>query len=216
LEDGMPTTEELRASARNRGLKLVKSRRRKAGGDFGKYGLSDAKGKELFGFGKTGLTASAEEIEAYLRGAMRSDRQEAAKGLPKPKPAPPPAPAPKPVPKPKSPPKPKLKKPKVENLLAKLPMAKRTEVFTELLEQGGVRIERIVSAGQATPEDKPFVQDADEWVVLLQGSAAIRLEDHEEAALTPGDHLLIPAGTRHWVTRPDPDGPTVWLAVHLS
>lgn len=197
--------EELRESARNRGLRLVKSRRRKAGGDFGKYGLKDAKGKELFGFGKSGLTASAEEIEDYLRGAMRSDWKEAAKGLPKRKPAP----------KPKTPPKTKLKKLKVANLFAKLPAAKRAEVFTELLAQGGVRIERIVSGGQATPQDKPFVQDADEWVVVLRGSAAIRLEGHEEAALKPGDHLLIPGGTRHWV-RTDTDQPTVWLAVHLG
>lgn len=197
--------EELRESARNRGLRLVKSRRRKAGGDFGKYGLKDIKGKELFGFGKSGLTASAEEIEDYLRGAMRSDWKEAAKGLPKRKPAP----------KPKTPPKTKLKKLKVANLFAKLPAAKRAEVFTELLAQGGVRIERIVSGGQATPQDKPFVQDADEWVVVLRGSAAIRLEGHEEAALKPGDHLLIPGGTRHWV-RTDTDQPTVWLAVHLG
>lgn len=196
---------ELRESARNRGLRLVKSRRRKQGGDFGKFGLTDAKGKELFGFGKAGLTASAAEIEDYLRGAMRSDWKEAAKGLPRRKAAP----------KPKAPPKPKLKKLKVGNLLEKLPAAKRKEVFTELLAQGGVRIERIVSGGQATPADKPFVQDADEWVVVLQGSAAIRLEGHEEAALKPGDHVLIPGGTRHWVTRTDPDEPTVWLAVHL-
>lgn len=196
--------EQLRESARNRGLKLVKSRRRKAGGDFGKYGLTDAKGKELLGFGKTGLTARADEIEDYLRGAMRSDWQEAAKGLPKRKP----------VPKPKPAPKPRLKKPKVANLLAKLPSAKRAEVFTELLAQGGVRIERIVSNGQATPPDKPFVQDADEWVAVLQGSAAIRLEGFAEVALKPGDHLLIPGGTKHWVTRTDT--PTVWLAVHLN
>lgn len=200
--------DELRESARNRGLKLVKSRRRKAGGDFGKYGLTDAEGKELLGFGKRGLTASAEEIEDYLRGAMRSDWKEAAKGLPKRKPAPKPKAAPKP--------KLKLKKLKLDNLLAKLPSAKRKEVFTELLAQNGVRIERIVSGGQATPEDEPLVQDVDEWVAVLAGSAAIRLEGHEEAALKPGDHLLIPGGTRHWVTRTDPAQPTVWLAVHLG
>lgn len=196
--------EDLRESARNRGLRLVKSRRRKKGGDFGKYGLKDARGKELFGFGKTGLTASAEDVEAYLRGAMRSDWKEAAKGLPKRKPPP----------KPKAPPRPKLKKLKVANLLAKLPAAKRNEVFTGLLSQGGTRIERIVSGGQATPENKPFVQDADEWVMVLQGSAAIRLEGYAEAVLEPGDHLLIPGGTKHWVTRTD--APTVWLAVHLG
>lgn len=196
----------LRESAKHRGLKLVKSRRRKPGGDFGKYGLTDAAGKQLIGFGKDGLTASAEAIEAYLRGAMRGDWKEAAKGLPKRKPVPRPRPAPKP----------KLRKLKVANMLAKLPAAKRGEVFTQLAGTGRVRVERIVSAGQATPEDEPMVQDQDEWVVLLAGSAAIRFADSEEAALKPGDHLLIPAGTKHWVTRTDADQPTVWLAVHFG
>lgn len=200
--------EALRESARHRGLKLVKSRRRKPGGDFGKYGLTDAKGAQLFGFGADGLTASAGDIETYLRGAVRSDWREAAKGLPKAKP--------KRAPAPKPPPKPKLKKLRIENLLAKLPEAKRGEVFTQVAGAGKVRVERIVSDGQATPADEPFEQAHDEWVTLLAGSAAIRFEDSEEAALQPGDHLLIPGGRKHWVTRTDPDRPTVWLAVHFG
>jgi GNAT superfamily N-acetyltransferase len=61
--------DALREMAANRGCKLVKSRRRKPGGDFGRYGLKDAKsGNEVLGFGKKGLTATAEEIEAFLRG----------------------------------------------------------------------------------------------------------------------------------------------------
>ncbi|ODP38752.1 cupin [Sphingomonas turrisvirgatae] len=101
-------------------------------------------------------------------------------------------------------------------MLANLPAAKRGEVFTQLAGVGKARVERIVSAGQSTPEDAPFEQPHDEWVVLLAGSAAIRLEGSEEAALAPGDHLMIPARTRHWVTRTDPDRPTVWLAVHFG
>ncbi len=198
--------DDLRESARHRGLKLVKSRRRKAGGDAGKFGLTDASGKELFGFGADGLTASADEIADYLRGASRNDWAEAAKGLPKRKPEP----------KPKAAPKPKLRTLAVANLLAKLPSAKQGEVFTEVLAQPGVRVERIVSGGQATPADKPFVQDADEWVLLLAGSAAIRLEGYAEVALKPGDHLTVPAGVRHWVTRTDAEVPTVWLAIHLG
>jgi ribosomal protein S18 acetylase RimI-like enzyme len=60
----------LREMAANRGCKLVKSRRRTPGkGDYGRFGLRDAKtGKDVFGFGKDGLTASPEEIETYLRG----------------------------------------------------------------------------------------------------------------------------------------------------
>jgi ribosomal protein S18 acetylase RimI-like enzyme len=64
--------ERLREAAANRGLKLVKSRIRTPGkGDYGLYGLTDADGAELLGFGRSGLTATAEEIEAYLhRGAV--------------------------------------------------------------------------------------------------------------------------------------------------
>lgn len=102
------------------------------------------------------------------------------------------------------------------NLFAPLPDARDGEVFTPLLERGGLRIERIVSQGQATPEDAPFVQDADEWVVVLRGRAALRIEGQDEVALAPGDHVFIPGGARHWVTRTDPDAPTLWLAVHLG
>ncbi len=198
--------ETLRESARHRGLTLIKSRRRKPGGDFGKYGLKDASGRELFGFGEAGLSATAAEIEAYLRGATRSEWKEAATGLPKRRP-----------PKtPKAPPRPKPKALAIGHLWRNLPSARRGEVFTELVAKRGVRIERIVSLGQTTPEAEPLVQKADEWVIVLQGRAAIRLDGYAEAELTPGDHLLIPGGTRHWVTRTDPDAPTLWLAIHIE
>lgn len=103
-----------------------------------------------------------------------------------------------------------------ENLLADLPDTAMGEVFTALLERPGVRLERIVSQGQATPEDAPMVQDADEWVLLLEGAAGIRVEDSAEVSLAPGDHLLIAAGQRHWVTWTAKDRPTVWLALHLG
>lgn len=102
------------------------------------------------------------------------------------------------------------------NIFAALPDALDGEVFTPLIERGGVRIERIVSHGQATPEDAPFVQDADEWVVLLRGSAALRIEGEAEVALELGDYVFIPGGARHWVTRTDPGEPTLWLAVHFG
>lgn len=63
-----PIDEKLRDMAEHRGLKLLKSRKRKPGsGDYGKFGLTDAQGKALLGVSEKGLTASPEDIEAYLR-----------------------------------------------------------------------------------------------------------------------------------------------------
>ncbi|WP_019370759.1 cupin domain-containing protein [Sphingomonas sp. HT-1] len=207
--------EELRAMATHRGLKLVKSRRRKPGGDFGLYGLKDASGAEVFGFGDGGLVADAEGIRAYLRGGMRSDWSTSVQTTPGPKRAPKPTAKPVPKPKPTPPPKPRFK-PDVANLLRDLPEAKEEEAFDDLLKRPGTRIERIVSRGQATAEDTPMVQAWDEWVILLEGAAGIRIEDSAEVRLAPGDHLLIAAGQKHWVTWTARDRPSVWLAVHLN
>jgi len=206
----MPDTrdETLREAARHRGFRLVKSRRRKPGGDFGKYGLKDASGDPVFGIDADGLAASAEEVEDYLRGAT-SDAWSRSAGSAKPRPRPKARPAPKPKPKPRF-------KPKVANLLAKLPAAKRAEAFTELLARPGVRVERIVSRGQATPEDEPMVQAQDEWVLLLEGAAGLRIEDSDEVTLAAGDHVWIAAGQKHWVTWTAKDRATIWLAVHLG
>lgn len=102
------------------------------------------------------------------------------------------------------------------NLLADLPDASAGEVFTELLRRPGVRIERIVSQGQSTPQDEPMVQDWDEWVLLVEGAAGLRVEGSAEVELRPGDHLLIEKGRKHWVTWTARDRSTVWLAVHLG
>lgn len=64
----------LRDMAENRGCKLVRSRVRTPGrGDYGRFGLKDAKsGKEVLGFGRKGLTATAEQVETFLRGGTAS------------------------------------------------------------------------------------------------------------------------------------------------
>lgn len=102
------------------------------------------------------------------------------------------------------------------NLLAPLPHDSGAEIFTALLQRPGVRIERIVSRGQTTPDDAPYDQPQDEWVLLLDGAARLWLEDRGELTLTPGDALLIPAHVRHRVTFTQAEPPTVWLAVHLG
>ena len=75
--------DELREMAQHRGLRLVKSRRRKPGtGDFGKYGLTDAGGKALLGIGDDGLTASADDIQDYLRSSEQSTWKQSADATP--------------------------------------------------------------------------------------------------------------------------------------
>jgi quercetin dioxygenase-like cupin family protein len=201
-------TTALRAMATHQGFTLKASRRRKPGGDFGKFGLEDATGKPALGIGKTGLEASADAVEAFLRARTRDSWATSTKGLKRAK-------APPPLPKPRAKAKPKFK-PVVANLFAKLPAAKRTEVVTELFAKSSARIERIVSAGQATPDDAPMVQDHDAWVVVLAGEATLRIEDAAEVVLKLGDHVTIAAGQQHRVVRTSQDPPTVWLAVHIG
>jgi cupin 2 domain-containing protein len=102
------------------------------------------------------------------------------------------------------------------NLFTELPDAADAELFETLVETPEIRIERIVSTGQHTPAETWLDQDWDEWVLLLQGAAELLLEgESEPQRLRRGDHLLIPARTRHRVTWTPGGEPTVWLAAHL-
>lgn len=96
------------------------------------------------------------------------------------------------------------------------PKGPEGEVFEVLLTREGLRLERIVSTGQATPPGEWYDQEADEWVVLLSGAATLRFDDSDETIdLVPGDWLLIPARRRHRVERTAADVPTIWLALHV-
>ncbi|WP_380875873.1 hypothetical protein ACFB49_06370 [Sphingomonas sp. DBB INV C78] len=75
--------DQLREMAQHRGLKLLKSRRRKPGvGDYGKFGLTDLSGKALLGIAENGLTASAADIQNYLRTSELSTWQQSAATTP--------------------------------------------------------------------------------------------------------------------------------------
>ncbi len=103
------------------------------------------------------------------------------------------------------------------NLFANLPGRPADEVVTALAAAPGLRIERIVSTGQASPPDFWYDQDQAEWVMVVSGSAVLRFADEAEPRhLTAGDYLLIPPHQRHRVERTDPATPTVWLAVHFD
>jgi cupin 2 domain-containing protein len=100
------------------------------------------------------------------------------------------------------------------NLLYPLPDAKTGECVDELLTRPGLRIERIVSLGQASPPGFWYDQEDGECVLLLAGAARLRFADENEARyLGPGDWLDITPHRRHRVDWTDPATPTVWLAV---
>jgi cupin 2 domain-containing protein len=102
------------------------------------------------------------------------------------------------------------------NLFTQLPHAGPDENITALLTTPNVRIERIVSTGQASPPGFWYDQDESEWVLLLTGGAGLRFESETEVReLKPGDYLHIPAHARHRVEWTHPSEPTVWLAVHI-
>jgi cupin 2 domain-containing protein len=91
------------------------------------------------------------------------------------------------------------------------------ERIEEILAAPGLRVEKIVSKGDASPEGFWFDQEWDEWVLLLRGAARLRFESPEGTEeMMPGDYILIPAHARHRVDCTSPDEETVWLAVHFS
>ena len=103
------------------------------------------------------------------------------------------------------------------NLFANIAAQASEEEIAVLAEEAGVRIERIVSTGQASPPGFWYDQASTEWVVLLMGEAVLRFESVPEPRLLgPGDWLEIPAHARHRVEWTDTERPTVWLAVHFA
>jgi cupin 2 domain-containing protein len=103
------------------------------------------------------------------------------------------------------------------NLLAPLPPRAAAEQFDRLIDGPNLRIERIVSAGQASAPGFWYDQPDDEFVVLLAGAARLRFEVEDATLeLKPGDWVEIPAHARHRVEWTQADPPTVWLAVHRT
>jgi len=87
---------------------------------------------------------------------------------------------------------------------------KSGENFTTLLEHKNIKINRIVSASDIEPVE--YMQEEDEWLVLLEGEATL-LIDNKEKILAKGDTLFIPAKTPHSVLKTE-EG-TLWLTVHI-
>ena len=103
---------------------------------------------------------------------------------------------------------------KIKNIYNDIPPAIPEEIFEEIISSGNIRIERIVSKGQSSPDNFWYDQDQNEWVIVLKGKAKLKFVDDEKAVeMKEGDYLNIPAHKKHRVESTDPENETIWLAV---
>ena len=98
------------------------------------------------------------------------------------------------------------------NVFDEIPFDLPRELVTLLHASDVGRVERIVSAGHASPEGFWYDQEQSEWVLLLAGSAVLAFEDGS-IEMNPGDYVLIPAHRRHRVESTSPKEKTIWLAL---
>jgi cupin 2 domain-containing protein len=96
------------------------------------------------------------------------------------------------------------------NLFADAAPPQDGERFETILSHRNIVIERIVSSSAIAPFE--YVQSQDEWVLLVQGEAVLKVAD-EDVALASGDHLFLLAGVPHSLERVSPGA--IWLAVHV-
>lgn len=96
------------------------------------------------------------------------------------------------------------------NLFADAAPPAEGERFETLLKHKNLEVERIVSSTAISASE--YVQEQDEWVVLVAGSATLEAGG-EILELEAGDYLFLPAGVPHTVRRVSQGA--LWLAVHL-
>ncbi len=103
----------------------------------------------------------------------------------------------------------------VENIfsLSELPVNSRNEIIDTLVNAANVRVERIVSCGQKSPEGFWYDQQENEWVILLKGNAILEFEVSGSIELQAGDYLNIPAHQKHRILSTSENPECVWIAV---
>lgn len=92
----------------------------------------------------------------------------------------------------------------------------KKELIEILAESKNVRIERIISSGQISPEGFLYDQDEDEFVVLIQGEAVLSFEDNTSVRLKVGDTIIIPAHKKHKVDFTSKNPPCIWLCIFYN
>ena len=103
---------------------------------------------------------------------------------------------------------------KTSNIFQNIPQELGAELFENIVSKDNVKIERIVSKGHTSPQSGWYIQESDEWVIVLSGEAVLSFDSSDDVRLKSGDYINIPAGTKHRVSWTTPEEETLWLAVH--
>lgn len=98
------------------------------------------------------------------------------------------------------------------NIFDEIPVDKSEEKFFEIFKDEKIKIEKIVSNGQKSPQDFWYEQEKNEFVLILEGFAIVEFEDFE-VELKKGDCLNIKAYQKHRVKFTTLDETTIWFAV---
>ena len=98
------------------------------------------------------------------------------------------------------------------NIFEQIIVDKSEEKFFEIFKNEKIKIEKIVSNGQTSPDNFWYEQKENEFVLLLEGFAIVEFEDFE-MELKKGDCLNIKAMQKHRVKFTSLNETTVWFAV---
>ena len=98
------------------------------------------------------------------------------------------------------------------NIFDKIIVDKEEENFFEIFKNETIKIEKIVSNGQISPENFWYEQEKSEFILLLEGFAILEFENRE-VELKKGDCLNIEAMEKHRVKFTSLNEPTIWFAV---
>ena len=103
----------------------------------------------------------------------------------------------------------------MRSLFESIPSELPEELFDTISSTEDIKIERIVSRGHASPEGFWYDQEKNEFVLVLRGSAGLKLENEDDIiVLKAGDYINIEAHVKHRVEWTDSTCETIWLAVH--
>lgn len=100
--------------------------------------------------------------------------------------------------------------------IKKFNLNSKEEIFEKLISGKNITIERIISFGQKTDDDKWLIDNRNEWVLLLQGRAELLFEDGAKLKMRKGDYVLIKSKTKHKVIFTSKSPPCIWLAVSFK